>query len=152
MGKILFAEFEDFINCLNKHDVEYILVGGYAVIFHGYARTTGDIDIWVNRSDVNYSKLKNSIEEFGLPIFPQTDFLNSSNEVFRFGRRPIEIDIMTQCKGLEFDFAFQNSTKVIFDSIEVNMIDYKDLIQAKKSSGRLKDLLDLENLTNSDKT
>ncbi|HWZ21809.1 MAG TPA: DUF6036 family nucleotidyltransferase [Cytophagaceae bacterium] len=151
MGKILFNEFEDFIKCLNKHNVEYILVGGYAVIFHGYARTTGDIDIWVNQSETNYSNLKLSLIEFGLPVFPLIDFLNTKNEVFRFGRRPIEIDIMTQCKGIEFEFAFQNSRKVLFDEIEVNMIDYRDLIQTKKSSGRLKDLLDIENLTEPDK-
>ncbi len=151
MSKILFTEFEDFIKCLNNHNVEYILVGGYAVIFHGYARTTGDIDIWVNQTKDNYYKLKLSLIEFGLPIFPLIDFLNKGNEVFRFGRRPIEIDIMTQCKGLEFDFSFQNARKVFFDDVEVNMIDYRDLIQAKKSSGRLKDLLDIENLTNPDK-
>ena len=151
MGKILFSEFEDFIKCLNKHTVEYILVGGYAVIFHGYARTTGDIDIWVNQTEENYYKLKLSLEEFGLPIFTVSSFLNKENEVFRFGRRPIEIDIMTQCKGIEFDFAFKNSRKVLFDETMVNMIDFRDLIQAKKSSGRLKDMLDIENLTDPEK-
>ena len=60
-------DFRDFINCLNKHGVQYILVGGYAVILRGYSRSTGDMDIWVNKTASNFKSLQNAITEFGLP-------------------------------------------------------------------------------------
>ncbi|SHL65976.1 hypothetical protein SAMN05444266_104307 [Chitinophaga jiangningensis] len=66
MGVIFNDDFRDFIQALNNHNVEYILVGGYAVILHGYRRVTGDMDIWVNRTKENYLKLAEAFMEFGL--------------------------------------------------------------------------------------
>lgn len=69
MGTIFNEDFRDFIQAMNNHDVEYILVGGYAVILHGYRRVTGDMDIWVKRSKENYAKLVRAFAEFRLPLF-----------------------------------------------------------------------------------
>ncbi|MEL6717672.1 MAG: hypothetical protein AAFO82_07160 [Bacteroidota bacterium] len=68
-NNIFNTDFQDFLNALNKNEVEYILIGGYAVILYGYRRTTGDLDIWVNRTEENYDKIVNAFHDFGMPIF-----------------------------------------------------------------------------------
>jgi len=68
-------DFKDFINSLNKCQVQYMLVGGYAVILRGYSRSTGDMDIWVNKTEANFKTLKNALAEFGLPGFFQTSLM-----------------------------------------------------------------------------
>ncbi|WP_315823973.1 hypothetical protein [Paraflavitalea speifideaquila] len=73
MGNIFNDDFRDFIQAMNNHNVEYILVGGYAVILHGYRRVTGDMDIWVKRTQDNYSKLTHAFAEFRLPLFDMTE-------------------------------------------------------------------------------
>lgn len=69
MGNIFNSDFRDFISSLNKHGVKYLLVGGYSVILHGYSRTTGDLDLWVERSEQNYIKIKSAFQDFGMPEF-----------------------------------------------------------------------------------
>lgn len=91
MGNIFNQDFRDFILALNNNEVEYILVGGYAVILHGYSRITGDLDIWVNRTAENYKKLVAAFTIFKMPVFDMTEynFLNNDNfDVFKFGRSP----------------------------------------------------------------
>ncbi len=145
-------DFQDFIQICNRCKVDYILVGGYLVILHGYQRTTGDIDIWVNVNSENYNRLMNAFAEFGLPTnaITQTSFLNTSeNEVFSFGVSPVCIDIMTSVKGLSFDEAFNNARWYeIEDNLSVRGLSRSDLLKAKKASGRNKDLDDIENLSN----
>ena len=106
MGNIFNEDFQDFISSLNKHNVEYLLVGGYSVILHGYSRTTGDLDIWINKTKENYLRLENAFRTFGMPVFDMTEenFLNNPDlNVFTFGRPPRSIDIMTAVKGIDFD-------------------------------------------------
>ena len=149
MGNIFHNDFRDFILALNKCEVEYIVVGGYSVILHGYSRTTGDLDIWVNKTNTNYKKLVTAFSRFGLAIFDMTEenFLSNPNiDVFSFGKPPVSIDIITDVKGLEFDACFPNATFVEVDKLKVRLIEYRDLVKAKKASGRPKDLDDLENL------
>ncbi len=96
MGNIFNDDFRDFILALNKHDVDYVLVGGYAVILHGYRRTTGDMDVWVKKDKQNYNKLTKTFFEFGLPLIDMTEenFMNPEKmDVFSYGRSPVTIDI-----------------------------------------------------------
>ena len=126
-----------------------MIIGGYAVILHGHSRTTGDIDIWVNKTEENYEKLLLAFSDFKMPISGMTKeiFLKDNNiDVFTYGRPPVCIDIMTHVKGVIFKDAFPNSTLRKVDGIEVRLIDYRDLISAKKASGRYKDLDDIENI------
>ncbi len=149
MGNTLNADFTEFIEALNKAEVEYILVGGYAVIFHGYNRTTGDLDIWVNPSPDNYQRLKKAFAHFGMSLFDMTEekFMKTDNyDVFTFGRPPVCIEILTAVKGLEFGSAYKNSSLQNFDDVSVRMIDIRDLILAKKSVNRSKDKDDIEHL------
>jgi hypothetical protein len=146
MANIFNDDFQDFINCLEKSKVKYILVGGYSVVLHGYPRTTGDLDIWVEKSASNYNLLTIAFYDFGMPIMDQEIFLSNEVYVFTYGRPPQAIDLMTECKGLLFENAYENSNIITVDSIKVRLIHYNDLITAKKSAGRHKDLNDLEHL------
>ena len=149
MAAIFNDDFRDFIQALNDNHVEYILVGGYAVILHGYRRTTGDMDIWVNRTKENYSKLTNAFLQFGLPVFDMTEerFLDAATvDVFSYGRPPVSIDIITKLKGIEFDEAFSRSLQFDENGVLIRFIHLNNLIQTKKAAGRHKDLDDIEKL------
>ena len=145
-------DFQDFIQCLNDADVEYILVGGYAVIVRGYSRSTGDMDIWVNRTAINYGKLIKAISVFGLPAeaLPEEKFFSKEFDVFSFGKPPFAIEIMTAVKGLNFGTTYQKSTIEKVDSVNVRVIHLNQLVEAKKAAGRSKDLNDIENLPSQD--
>jgi hypothetical protein len=149
MGNIFNDDYRDFITCFNKCDVKYILVGGYSVILHGYTRTTGDMDLWVERTPENYKSIKTAFLHFGMPVFDMTEdaFLNNAAmDVFSFGRPPYSIDIMVEVKGMNFAYCYKNSKHIDVEGITIRTIIINDLIKAKKASGRPKDLDDLENL------
>ena len=142
-------DFVEFFEALNKGNVEYILIGGYSVILHGYPRTTGDLDIWVRRTDDNYNNLLRTFGFFGLPVFDMTlaNFLNVEEfDVFRFGRLPMAIDIITSIKGLTFEQAYPRVIKKEYQGVAINYISYEDLITAKLASGRPRDINDIQNL------
>ena len=149
MGNIFNEDFRDFISALNDTNVKYILVGGYSVILHGYSRTTGDMDIWVDRTAENYSKLLLAFHQFKMPVFDMTEdnFLHHPDwDVFTFGTPPVAIDLMVKIKGLDFEKCYADS--VLFDDgdLKIRTIHKSDLIEAKKSTARPKDLNDLENI------
>ena len=149
MGNIFNDDFRDFINCFNKCNVKYILVGGYSVILHGYSRTTGDMDIWVERTAGNYKTIITAFLHFGMPVFDMTEdaFLNNADlDVFSFGKPPSSIDIMVAVKGLNFDDCYKKAVCFEEEGLMIRTIYIKDLIAAKKASGRPKDMDDLENL------
>ena len=150
MSTIFIEDFREFIQSLNDNQVEYMLVGGYAVILHGYRRVTGDMDIWVNRTKENYSRLVKAFSQFGLSVFDMSEekFLDvESANVFSFGRPPVSIDILTRLKGVEFDNAFSRAMQFDENGLIVRFIHLNNLIEAKKASGRYKDLDDIEKLS-----
>lgn len=149
MANIFNSDFRDFISALNSQSVRYILVGGYSVILHGYPRTTGDMDIWVERSVENYQNIKKAFDQFGMPVFDMTldNFLSHPNwVVFTFGTPPVAIDLMVQVQGLDFEMAYENSVLFEDDGLSVRTIHKNDLIQTKKVVNRPKDQDDLLNL------
>lgn len=149
MENIFIQDFQDFIIALNKYKVEYLLVGGYAVILRGYNRTTGDMDVWVNKTPENYRKLSKAFYSFGLNISDMTEQNFLSNEdfnVFTYGRPPVSIDIMTAVKGLVFKEAFSNKDIYEFEGFTISLISRSDLLIAKKAANRSKDLNDIEHL------
>src|ERR1017187_8123923 len=98
MGNIFNPDFRDFVLALNNNKVFYILVGEYSVILHGYARTTGDMDIWVKKDVQNYKRIVKAFKEFKMPVFDMTqeNFINNTElDVFTFGQAPVCIDLMT---------------------------------------------------------
>ena len=149
MGDLLNPDFQDFIKCFNKHKVRYVLVGGYAVIYHGYNRSTGDLDIFVEATVANYNRIVQAFEEFKMPVFDMTQstFLNTeSYEVFTFGVPPVSIDIITVLRGVTFDEAFTMSTNGLIDGITIRVLLKNGLLLAKKLSNRPKDLEDIHQL------
>lgn len=149
MGNIFNPDFREFLSALNKAEVRYVLVGGYSVIIHGYPRTTGDMDIWVDRTPENYQRLQFAFQIFGMPVFDMTsdNFLNHKTwNVFTFGIPPVAIDIMVELEDFSFEDIFSRAVWFEDTDVRVWVIHKHDLIDAKRKTGRTKDLNDLENL------
>jgi len=149
MANIFHEDFRDFINALNEAEVRYILVGGYSVVLHGYSRTTGDMDLWMERTSENYKRITKAFQIFGMPLFDMTEsnFLSHPIwDVFTFGTPPVAIDIMVKIEGLNFEDVFQKAVYFEDDDLKIRTINRNDLIAAKKIAGRAKDINDLENL------
>ena len=150
MAEIFQDDFRDFIQSLNDNKVSYILVGGFAVILYGYARVTGDMDIWVEKTKENYIKLVKAFHQFQMPVFDMTEenFLNHKEwDVFKFGRKPVAIDIMTKVKGLDFKDCYALSTEFEDGDLKIRTLHLTHLLEAKKAAGRFKDLDDIDQLT-----
>jgi len=148
MANIFNEDFSDFINCFNKYGVEYLLVGGMAVILNGYNRTTGDMDVWVKKSGENYDKIFRSFHAFGMPVFDMTkqNFLSDEFDVWSFGRDPVRIDLMTAVKGIDFEDAFEKSQYYTEGNVTFRFLHKNTLIAAKQASGRHRDMDDIEQL------
>jgi predicted nucleotidyltransferase len=149
MGNIFNEDFRDFVQSLNDEVVRYILVGGFSVILHGYSRTTGDMDIWVERTEENYRKVVKAFYRFGMPVFDMTleNFLHHPQwDVFSFGNPPSAIDVMVKVKGLDFNVCYKKAVIFEEDGLKIRTIHLSDLKEAKRSSARPKDINDLENL------
>ena len=149
MANIFNEHFRDFIKALNDSEVQYVLVGGMAVILHGYVRGTGDMDVWVNKTKENYQKLVKAFILFGMPVFDMTEdaFLGSEFDVWGIGVQPVRIEIMTAVKGLTFDETYNQSQLYNEDGLQIRFIHLNHLLQAKKAAGRFRDLDDIEQLT-----
>ncbi len=148
MNNIFNDDFRDFIHCFNKHRVEYVLVGGMAVILNGYVRTTGDMDVWVRKTGENYRRIVHAFNEFGMPVFDMSAerFLDDEYDVWSFGRDPVRIDLMTDVKGLDFNSAFTEARYYAEDDVSFRYLHLNDLIRAKQASGRNRDKDDIEQL------
>ena len=145
---ILAQDFEDFVKLLNQHKVEYMVVGGYALAFHGKPRNTGDLDIWINISEKNAVKMLKVLKEFGLASmgFEKEDFLKSGY-ITQIGYPPLRIDILNNIDGVEFVDAIKDMQKVeVEDGFKINYIGLKDFIQNKQASGRSQDLSDIKEI------
>lgn len=143
----LHQDFKDFLNLLNSHQVDYLLVGGYAVSIHGYPRYTGDIDFWIAVSDENAPKVVAALKEFGFdsPELSVELFLDE-NRMTRLGHEPVKIEILNRISGLNFADAKNRSIEVVIDDLKIPVISLEDLRTNKLASGRPKDLADLDNL------
>jgi hypothetical protein len=140
-------DFKEFLKLLSAHQVEYLLVGGYAVAFHGYARTTADMDIWIARHPGNAERLVAALTEFGfsLPDLTPELFLQEGR-LIRMGNPPVRIEIATTVSGVEFAPCYDARVEGNLDGVNANVINLQDLKTNKKAAGRFKDLDDLENL------
>ena len=143
----LIQDFKEFLELLNKNEVVYMVIGGYAVIVYGYPRLTIDIDIWVNPNIDNSRKVIKSIEEFGFSFdnLTEEDFKIPDN-VIQLGRAPNRIDILTSTEGLSFEECYKNKFEYEKNNLKINFIGLDDLKKNKKLVGRYKDLDDLKNL------
>lgn len=140
-------DFKEFLKLLEAFDVDYLLVGGYAVGFYGYPRPTGDIDVWVSRSYENAEKIVAVLDEFGFSSSDITaELFTLVKSIVRMGIPPFKLEIITHIDGVEFDPCFDRKESAIIDGCNVNLISLADLKVNKQASGRPKDINDLQNL------
>ena len=139
-------DFRDFLNILNEKQVEYLIVGGWALGIHGYVRATGDMDIWIGTQEENLDRLLSAMEEFGVPKGISKDFFKRKGNAFRMGSPPMRIEIITEASGIDFPECYIRQIEIEADRVKIPFLAYEDLIRNKRASGRLKDLADLEGL------
>jgi len=143
----LTPEFREFLECLNRAGVEYLLVGGYAVNYYGYHRFTEDIDFWIAVSDDNLGRLLAAIREFfGEDLAGLDMAFLKHNESLYLGRVPNRIEVFQKASGLDFSQAFPRRVEGTIEGISVKIISLADLRVNKRASARHKDLADLEKL------
>jgi len=136
-------DYSDLLRLFTAHNVEYIVVGAYAMAAHGYVRSTGDMDIFVRPTSDNARAVYSALVEFGAPLSGITaeDF-RAPGTVYQIGISPNRIDILTEIDGLNFEEA--GSITVEIDGISVPFLDTDSLIRNKTATGRSKDQIDLE--------
>jgi hypothetical protein len=141
-------DFEELLRLLEEYKVEYLIVGGYAVAFHGYPRFTKDIDIYYNDSSANIKKLQTALAKFGFPPqdLPADLFLTKGN-IITFGVEPVRVDIINDISGVEFNDAWDKKVRGKYGAVQVNFIGKIDLIKNKSSTPRLQDKADAEKLS-----
>lgn len=140
-------DFKEFIELLNKNNVRYIIIGGYAVVYHGYVRSTNDIDIWIDIRKDNIKKVIKALDEFGFSSLNISEADFSPNQIIQLGYPPNRIDLITTPAGIDFETCYESREQVVIDNITIKFIDLENLIKAKKASGRTRDLADVEELT-----
>lgn len=132
---------------LSDHHVEYLLIGGYAVGYHGYPRATADMDIWVATNQANAQSVVAALEEFGFGGTGMTlDLFLKPDQIVRMGNTPLRIEILTTISGVSFAEAYSERIVDEIDGVTVSIISCDSLKKNKLASGRPKDLADLDNL------
>ncbi len=144
---MLNKDFKEFIALLNKHDVQYLVVGGFAVAIHGYPRYTKDLDIWVALSMENAVKILSALDDFGFGEFNLTaeDF-TEPDQIIQLGFPPNQIDLLTTLSGVDFSSCYGTRLVVDFDGVDIVIIDRENLKKNKLATGRPQDLADVENI------
>ena len=140
-------DFNELLKLFNAHKVEYIIVGGYALAFHGAPRYTGDIDILIKSDDDNAQRVLSALEEFGFGSIGLTksDFL-SPDKVVQLGVPPVRVDIITSISGVTWEEAVSGRVQGKYGNTSVYYIGRDQFIENKRTIGRKKELADLEAL------
>ncbi len=144
---MLNQDFKEFLKLLNDRGVRYLVVGGYAVAFHGYPRFTGDMDVWIDATEDNAKRLVRVLKDFGFSSLElrREDFLEP-DQIIQLGYPPCRIDILTSLPGVDFSFCYERRVVAEIQGVKVDFVDLECLKRSKKASGRAQDLADLEHL------
>ncbi len=140
-------DFKELLRFLNYQNVEYLIVGGYALAYHGVPRFTGDLDLLVATSKINAEGILKALDTFGMGSLglKQEDFM-LPDKVIQLGYPPLRIDFLTEITGVSWNQAWQNRVSEKIDGILLNFLSRNDLIENKKAVGRPVDLGDLDRL------
>ena len=140
-------DFKELLKMFNAHNVQYLIVGGYALAYYGAPRYTGDIDILIKSDSINASLILKALNEFGFGSvgLKLNDFTNTDN-IVQLGYPPVRIDIMTSISGVSWEDAYNGREEGKYGDVPVYFIGLDQYIQNKRASGRKKDLADLEAL------
>ncbi|MFM8531946.1 MAG: DUF6036 family nucleotidyltransferase [Ilumatobacteraceae bacterium] len=142
-------DFQEFVELFVAHEVEFLVVGGYALAAHGHPRYTKDLDVWVWVGPENARRVLAAVEEFGFGGLGLTveDF-QATDSMIRLGNEPQRIDILTYASGLDFREAYGNRVYVTIGDVKVPFISPKDLRTNKLAAGRPRDIADVADLSN----
>ena len=144
---MLLPDFRDMLSEFLDSEIDFLLVGAYAMAAHGFPRSTGDIDLWVRADPATGPKTFSALSRFGAPLHDlAASDLSQPGLVFQIGVPPIRIDILTMVSGLEFQEAWGNRMLVEWDGLTIPVLGLEDLIRNKRSTGRNKDIADAERL------
>jgi hypothetical protein len=136
-------DYKEMLQLLKRNEVQFLVVGAYAMGVYGYPRATGDMDIWIMSSGENSRKVFDALKEFGAPLSQINETTFAGRDIiFQIGVAPRRIDIITTIDGLEFEQAWQHRVEIDIDGLNVPFISKPDLIKNKESTGRDKDILD----------
>ncbi|CAK0773461.1 conserved hypothetical protein [Gammaproteobacteria bacterium] len=144
---MLNRDFKEFFQLLNDNNVKYLVVGGYAVAFHGHPRYTKDIDVWIEMSQENAENVIKSLAQFGFGTLglEKEDFL-VPDQIIQLGYPPSRIDLISTLSGIDFSECYMSRVQVEIEGTFLNFIDLENLRKNKQASGRHQDLADLDNL------
>lgn len=128
-------------------EVEYLLIGGYAVSFYSRPRYTKDIDLWISNHPANLKRVRSALVEFGAPNHILEDLKSlADDEILFMGVPPVRVDLLQQVAGLEFPDAFSRRLVVEWEAVPVSILGREDLILSKRAVGRPQDILDVAEL------
>jgi hypothetical protein len=143
----LAPDFDEFFESLTAHHVEFLVVGAYALAFHGAPRFTGDIDILVRPTAVNAARLLAALASFGFPTGElRAEDVTNPDRVLQMGVEPVQIHVMSAISGVGWDDAWRGRDVGRCGSRDLPFIGRREFILNKRSAGRLKDLADVEAL------
>ena len=148
MTTTLPSDFKEFLRLLDETGVKYLIVGGYAVGYHGYPRSTGDMDVWVESTEENAERVVETLKGFGFDV-PELspDLFRDPDRVIRMGHPPLRVEILTSVSGVAFGECYSSRVvEKMEDGTPIHFIGLEELKENKRASGRHKDLDDLENL------
>ncbi len=138
----LTQEYRDMIEIFNEQEVKYLVVGAYAMATFGYARSTYDIDLWIDKREENVKKVLLALDEFGLPFEITKDDLIKDNAIIQIGVAPIRIDILTDIDGVDFKEAYSNRVEHDFGKSIASVLHIDEILKNKIASNRAKDKID----------
>jgi len=140
-------DFEEFLRFLEEERVEYVIVGGYAVAFHGHVRATNDLDLFFRNSEGNIRRLCRALDRFGLSTTESSvrEFADPGI-ILRIGAPPVRIELINSISGLTFDEVWERRVEDMYGDTPAKFISLRDLLANKKAAGRPKDLADFDEL------
>jgi hypothetical protein len=141
------GDFVDLLRAFAAADVRYLIVGAYALALHGRPRATGDLDVWVEATPENATRVMRALAAFGAPLseIAESDFAREG-VVYQIGVPPGRIDILTQLTGLTFSEAWDSRLDRPFGDVQASFIGRDAFVRNKRATGRTKDLADVEDL------
>lgn len=143
----LHPDFKDLLVLLNEHEVEYLVVGAYALAYHGAPRYTGDLDVFIRPDSINAKRVIEALAEFGFsfPNLTEEDFQNPDT-IVQLGVPPVRIDLITSISGVSWEQAEAGKVSGVVDDVSVPILGREEYLVNKRASGRKKDLADVEAL------
>ena len=137
-------DFREFIHALNENHVEYVLVGSFALAYHGHPRATGDMDVWIRPTEHNVNAVLKAVNDFGFESFSVTENDLLSGKIIQLGFPPVRIDIITVLDGLKSNEIWESRQRGKLGDLDVAYIGREAFIKNKRAIGRHKDLADLD--------